>query len=88
MLETDAEAGDSAQCVPASLAEAPGPTATRLCRAREAEALPGLREQAVLVSKAIDVLVADANGFSAGLRPYLDNECVDFRLLEIGRAHV
>lgn len=82
MLETDAEAGDSAQCVPASLAEAPGPAAARLCRAREAEALPGLREQAVLVSKAIDVLVADANGFSAGLRPYLDNECADFRLLE------
>ena len=82
MLETDAEAGDSAQCVPASLAEAPGPAAARLCRAREAEALPGLREQAVLVSKAIDVLVADANGFSAGLRPYLDNECADFRLHE------
>ncbi|OWK02971.1 hypothetical protein Celaphus_00007956 [Cervus elaphus hippelaphus] len=82
MLETDAEAGDSAQCVPAVLAEAPGPVAARLCRTREAEALPGLREQAVLVSKAIDVLVADANGFSAGLRPYLDNECADFRLHE------
>ncbi|EPY78305.1 hypothetical protein CB1_001108053 [Camelus ferus] len=63
MLETDAEAGDSAQV-------------------REAEALPGLREQAILVSKAIDVLVADANGFSAGLRLYLDNECADFRLHE------
>ncbi|XP_034862154.1 microtubule cross-linking factor 2 isoform X3 [Mirounga angustirostris] len=82
MLETDAEAGDSAQCVPAALGEAHGPHAARLCRAREAEALPGLREQAALVSKAIDVLVADANGFSAGLRLYLDNECADFRLLE------
>ncbi|XP_045050551.2 microtubule cross-linking factor 2 isoform X2 [Desmodus rotundus] len=82
MLETDAEAGDSAQCVPAVLGEAHGPHATRLCRAREAEALPGLREQAALVSKAIDVLVADANGFSAGLRMYLDNECADFRLHE------
>ncbi|XP_037351404.1 protein SOGA1 isoform X2 [Talpa occidentalis] len=82
MLETDAEAGDSAQCVPAALGEAHGPHAARLCRAREAEALPGLREQAVLVSKAIDVLVADANGFSAGLRLYLDNECADFRLHE------
>ncbi|XP_036758246.2 protein SOGA1 isoform X1 [Manis pentadactyla] len=82
MLETDAEAGDSAQCVPAALGEAHGPQATRLCRAREAEALPGLREQAALVSKAIDVLVADANGFSAGLRLYLDNECADFRLHE------
>ncbi|XP_016074826.1 PREDICTED: protein SOGA1 isoform X3 [Miniopterus natalensis] len=82
MLETDAEAGDSAQCVPAALGEAHGPHATRLCRAREAEALPGLREQAVLVSKAIDVLVADANGFSSGLRLYLDNECADFRLHE------
>ncbi|XP_029771804.1 protein SOGA1 isoform X1 [Suricata suricatta] len=82
MLETDAEAGDSAQCVPAALGEAHGPHAARLCRAREAEALPGLREQAALVSKAIDVLVADANGFSAGLRMCLDNECADFRLHE------
>ncbi|XP_032275191.1 protein SOGA1 isoform X2 [Phoca vitulina] len=82
MLETDAEAGDSAQCVPAALGEAHGPHAARLCRAREAELLPGLREQAALVSKAIDVLVADANGFSAGLRLYLDNECADFRLHE------
>ncbi|KAM8775230.1 microtubule cross-linking factor 2 isoform 2-T2 [Rhynchonycteris naso] len=82
MLETDAEAGDSAQCVPAALSEAHGPHAARLCRAREAEALPGLREQAALVSKAIDVLVADANGFSAGLRLCLDNECTDFRLHE------
>ncbi|XP_070276352.1 microtubule cross-linking factor 2 isoform X2 [Myotis yumanensis] len=82
MLETDAEAGDSAQCVPAALGEAHGPHATRLCRARDAEVLPGLREQAALVSKAIDILVADANGFSAGLRLYLDNECADFRLHE------
>uniref|UniRef100_A0A4X1TFP2 SOGA coiled-coil domain-containing protein n=1 Tax=Sus scrofa TaxID=9823 RepID=A0A4X1TFP2_PIG len=82
MLETDAEAGDSAQCVPAALGEVQGPHAARLCRAREAEVLSGLREQAVLVSKAIDVLVADANGFSAGLRLCLDNECADFRLHE------
>ncbi|XP_006881565.1 PREDICTED: protein SOGA1 [Elephantulus edwardii] len=82
MLETDAEAGDSAQCVPAPLGEAHEPHTARLCRAREAEALPGLREQAALVSKAIDVLVADANGFSAGLRLCLDNECADFRLHE------
>ncbi|XP_060473240.2 microtubule cross-linking factor 2 isoform X2 [Panthera onca] len=82
MLETDAEAGDSAQCVPAALGEAHGPHAARFCRARETEVLPGLREQAALVSKAIDVLVADANGFSAGLRLYLDNECTDFRLHE------
>ncbi|XP_008047855.2 protein SOGA1 [Carlito syrichta] len=82
MLETDAEAGDSAQCVPAPLGEAHEPRATRLCRAREAEALPALREQAALVSKAIDVLLADANGFSAGLRLCLDNECADFRLHE------
>uniref|UniRef100_A0A8C3WPT3 Microtubule crosslinking factor 2 n=1 Tax=Catagonus wagneri TaxID=51154 RepID=A0A8C3WPT3_9CETA len=82
MLETDAEAGDSAQCVPAALGEVQGPHAARLCRTREAEVLSGLREQAVLVSKAIDVLVADANGFSAGLRLCLDNECADFRLHE------
>ncbi|XP_042550738.1 protein SOGA1 [Dipodomys spectabilis] len=89
-LETDAEAGDSAQCVPAPPGEAPsaasaasaGTAAARLGRAREAEALPGLREQALLVSKAIDVLVADANGFSAGLRLCLDNERTDFRLHE------
>uniref|UniRef100_G1SLS9 Microtubule crosslinking factor 2 n=1 Tax=Oryctolagus cuniculus TaxID=9986 RepID=G1SLS9_RABIT len=72
MLETDAEAGDSAQCVPAPPGQAH----------KEAEALPGLREQAALLSKAIDVLVADANGFSAGLRLCLDNECADFRLHE------
>jgi hypothetical protein len=82
MLETDAEAGDSAQCVPAPLSEAHEPHAARLCRTRDTEALPGLREQAILVSKAIDVLVADANGFSAGLRLCLDNECADFRLHE------
>ncbi|XP_007605960.1 protein SOGA1 isoform X5 [Cricetulus griseus] len=82
MLETDAEAGDSAQCVPAPLGEALEPHTARLCRAREAEALPGLREQAALVSKAIDVLVADANGFSVGLRLCLDNECADLRLHE------
>lgn len=82
MLETDAEAGDSAQCVPAPLGETLEPHAGRLCRAREAEALPGLREQAALVSKAIDVLVADANGFSVGLRLCLDNECADLRLHE------
>ncbi|XP_023570748.1 protein SOGA1 isoform X1 [Octodon degus] len=82
MLETDAEAGDSAQCVPAPLGEAHESHSGRLCKAREAEALPGLREQAVLVSKAIDVLVADANGFSAGLRLCLDNDCADFRLHE------
>lgn len=35
-----------------------------------------------MVSKAIDVLVADANGFSASLRLCLDNECADFRLHE------
>ncbi|XP_035153880.2 microtubule cross-linking factor 2 isoform X3 [Callithrix jacchus] len=82
MLETDAEAGDSAQCVPAPLGETHESHVARLCRAREAEALPGLREQAALVSKAIDVLVADANGFSAGLRLCLDNECADLRLHE------
>ncbi|XP_063104456.1 microtubule cross-linking factor 2 isoform X2 [Cavia porcellus] len=82
MLETDAEAGDSAQCVPAPLGEAHEPHSARLCRARDAEVLPGLREQAILVSKAIDVLVADANGFSAGLRLCLDKECADFRLHE------
>lgn len=83
MLETDAEAGDSAQCVPAPLGETLEPHAGRLCRAREAEVLPGLREQAALVSKAIDVLVADANGFSVGLRLCLDNECADLRLHEV-----
>ncbi|KAM4842123.1 microtubule cross-linking factor 2 isoform 4-T4 [Thomomys bottae] len=88
-LETDAEAGDSAQCVPAPPGEASpaagaagAGNAARLSRAREAEALPGLREQAVLVSKAIDVLVAEANGFSGGLRLCLDNERADFRLHE------
>lgn len=36
-----------------------------------------------MVSKVIDVLVVDVNGFSVGFRLYLDNECVDFRLYEV-----
>lgn len=67
-----AEAGDSAQCVPASLAGAPGPTPL-LCRARRPRPCR-LREQAVLVSKA-----TTAQGRRQRLlcrpAPSSDNEC-------------
>uniref|UniRef100_A0A8C9N3C8 Microtubule crosslinking factor 2 n=1 Tax=Serinus canaria TaxID=9135 RepID=A0A8C9N3C8_SERCA len=59
MLETDAEAGDSAH-----------------------ETLLGIRDQATLVSKAIDVLISDANGFTSGLKACLDNECAGVLLGE------
>ncbi|XP_064887927.1 microtubule cross-linking factor 2 isoform X4 [Columba livia] len=94
MLETDAEAGDSAQCVPTTgwrggmgSSEADGQDRvpgggkvpdgpTKLLKAKDWETLLGIRDQAALVSKAIDVLISDANGFSSGLKACLDNECV------------
>ncbi|XP_065706108.2 microtubule cross-linking factor 2 isoform X3 [Patagioenas fasciata] len=94
MLETDAEAGDSAQCIPTTgwrggmgSSEADGQDRvpgggkvpdgpTKLLKAKDWETLLGIRDQAALVSKAIDVLISDANGFSSGLKACLDNECV------------
>ncbi|XP_075757599.1 microtubule cross-linking factor 2 isoform X2 [Pelodiscus sinensis] len=94
-LETDAEAGDSADCIPSPLwreaePEARGPgsgrspdsSPSRPLRAKDWEALHGVRDQAALVSKAIDVLIADANGFASGLKLCLDRECVDLVLSE------
>uniref|UniRef100_F7EWK3 Microtubule crosslinking factor 2 n=1 Tax=Monodelphis domestica TaxID=13616 RepID=F7EWK3_MONDO len=83
MLETDAEAGDSAQCIPTSLwRELPDTHLTKLFKARDLEALPGIRDQAALVSKAIDVLISDANGFISSLKLCLDNDCADLMLNE------
>uniref|UniRef100_A0A8C3KC15 Suppressor of glucose, autophagy associated 1 n=1 Tax=Calidris pygmaea TaxID=425635 RepID=A0A8C3KC15_9CHAR len=93
MLETDAEAGDSAQCVPTAgwrdgmgSGEADGQDRlpaggkvpdgpAKLLKAKDLETLLGIRDQAALVSKAIDVLISDANGFTSGLKACLDNEC-------------
>lgn len=36
-----------------------------------------------MVSKVIDVLVVDVNGFMVGFWLCLDNECVDFWLYEV-----
>uniref|UniRef100_A0A6I8N3P6 Microtubule crosslinking factor 2 n=1 Tax=Ornithorhynchus anatinus TaxID=9258 RepID=A0A6I8N3P6_ORNAN len=55
-LETDAEAGDSAQCVPAP-PWSPGPGG-----ARGLDGLPGVREQAASVGRAIDGLMAAGSG--------------------------
>ncbi|NXC38570.1 SOGA1 protein, partial [Penelope pileata] len=92
MLETDAEAGDSAQCVPTTgwrdggaegQGRAPdGGPGAKLLKAKDLETLLGIRDQAALVNKAIDVLIADANGFTSGLKVCLDNECVGGLLAE------
>uniref|UniRef100_A0A8C8VMS9 Suppressor of glucose, autophagy associated 1 n=1 Tax=Pelusios castaneus TaxID=367368 RepID=A0A8C8VMS9_9SAUR len=106
MLETDAEAGDSADCILTPLwregpiggendakdcpergpdngngksqASSPSP----LFKSENLENLLGIRDQAALVSKAIDVLIADANGFTSSLKVCLDNDCVDLMLSE------
>ncbi|NWS13468.1 SOGA1 protein, partial [Pachyramphus minor] len=100
MLETDAEAGDSAQCVPTAGwrdgtggSEADGQDRvpgngkvldgpTKVLKPKDLETLLGIRDQATLVSKAIDVLISDANGFTSGLKACLDNECAGVLLGE------
>lgn len=101
MLETDAEAGDSAQCVPTTSwrdgtggSEADGQDRglgagkvpegpAKLLKPKDLETLLGIRDQATLVSKAIDVLISDANGFTSGLKACLDNECAGVLLGEV-----
>ncbi|NXW27832.1 SOGA1 protein, partial [Phaetusa simplex] len=93
MLETDAEAGDSAQCIPTTgWRDGMGSSETdgqdrlpgggkvpdgpaKLLKAKDLETLLGIRDQAALISKAIDILISDANGFTSGLKACLDNEC-------------
>ncbi|XP_048351993.1 protein SOGA1 isoform X2 [Sphaerodactylus townsendi] len=106
MLETDAEAGDSAQCVPTSLwrevpvggendtkERAPGnglsntsksheTSPSRLFQSKDFETLLDIRDQAALVSKAIDVLISDANGFTSSLKLCMDNDCAELVLSE------
>ncbi|XP_053102022.1 protein SOGA1 isoform X2 [Hemicordylus capensis] len=103
MLETDAEAGDSAQCIPTSLwrevpiggeNDAKERTAgngfikshemspSRLLRSKDFETLLDIRDQAALVSKAIDVLISDANGFTSSLKLCMDNDCAELVLNE------
>ncbi|XP_077191366.1 microtubule cross-linking factor 2 isoform X3 [Paroedura picta] len=106
MLETDAEAGDSAQCIPTSLwkevpvggendikERAPGnslsnisksheTSPSRLLRSKDFETLLDVRDQAALVSKAIDVLISDANGFTSSLKLCMDNDCAELVLSE------
>ncbi|XP_044842167.1 protein SOGA1 isoform X3 [Mauremys mutica] len=106
MMETDAEAGDSADCIPTPLwREVPiggendakdrperGPSngngksqdnsPTRLFKSKDLETLLGIRDQAALVSKAIDVLISDSNGFTSSLKVCLDNDCMDLVLSE------
>ncbi|KAH0619032.1 hypothetical protein JD844_018636, partial [Phrynosoma platyrhinos] len=103
MLETDAEAGDSAQCIPTSLwrempvggehdakERVPGngfsksheSSPIRFHRSKDFETLLDIRDQAALVSKAIDVLISDANGFTSSLKLCMDNDCSEIVLSE------
>ncbi|XP_018093959.1 protein SOGA1 isoform X2 [Xenopus laevis] len=108
LMETDAEAGDSAQCVPTPLwREGPigGETdavdsreqtdkcntrspnschspPSKLLKIKELETLLGVTAQAGLISKAIEVLKSDYNGFPSGLKLCMDNDCGDLFLTE------
>ncbi|XP_063000971.1 microtubule cross-linking factor 2 isoform X1 [Elgaria multicarinata webbii] len=104
MLETDAEAGDSAQCVPTSLwrevpvggendakERVPGngfsksresSSPSKFLKSKDFETLFDIRDQAALVSKAIDVLISDANGFTSSLKLCMDNDCAELVLSE------
>ncbi|KAK1156120.1 hypothetical protein AOXY_G26232 [Acipenser oxyrinchus oxyrinchus] len=91
-METDAEAGDSAECIPTPIRrEGPiggendsredqeRPTgirsnrnpdnyevfSPRFLRTRDFEAMLTIKDQAELVSKAIDLLISDSNGFTS-----------------------
>ncbi|XP_069508212.1 microtubule cross-linking factor 2 isoform X2 [Ambystoma mexicanum] len=110
MMETDAEAGDSAQCIPTALwregtasgensmkdyNERTGGNGTiksqdtcrtspsKLFETKDFENLLHIRDQAGLVSKAIEVLISDANGFSSGMKICKDNDCADLMLTDM-----
>ncbi|XP_018090767.1 protein SOGA1 isoform X2 [Xenopus laevis] len=106
LMETDAEAGDSAQCVPSPLwregpiggetdaadsREQAGKGSTRSPNVNHSspskllkmkETLLGITAQAGLISKAIEVLKSDYNGFPSGLKLCTDNDCGDLLLTE------
>ncbi|ETE71249.1 hypothetical protein L345_02929, partial [Ophiophagus hannah] len=103
MLETDAEAGDSALCIPTSLwKEIPNggendakekvpsngfsktheSSPNQLFKCKDFDTLLDIQEQAALVSKAIDVLISDANGFTSSLKLCMDNDCAQLVLSE------
>ncbi|XP_069807789.1 microtubule cross-linking factor 2 isoform X2 [Dendropsophus ebraccatus] len=108
LMETDAEAGDSAQCVPTSLwREGPigGETdpaeskeraikgilkspdvcnnsPSRLPKIKDLESLFGIKAQVEIISRAIEVLTSDANGFPSGIKLCTDNDCGDLLLTE------
>lgn len=108
LMETDAEAGDSAQCVPTSLwREGPigGETdpldskeragkgiskspdvcnnsPSRLPKIKDLESLFGIKAQVEIISKAIEVLTSEANGFPSGIKLCTDNDCGDLLLTE------
>ncbi|XP_044155954.1 protein SOGA1 isoform X2 [Bufo gargarizans] len=108
LMETDAEAGDSAQCVPTSLwREGPigGETdstdskeramkgilkspdvcnnsPSRLPKIKDLESLFGIKTQVEIISRAIEVLTSEANGFPSGVKLCTDNDCGDLLLTE------
>ncbi|XP_068118177.1 microtubule cross-linking factor 2 isoform X2 [Hyperolius riggenbachi] len=105
VMETDAEAGDSALCVPTPLwREGPiggetdsteskelgkekspevGHTSpSKLPKLKVLESLFGIRAQVELISKAIEVLTADANGFPSGIKLCTNNDCGDLLLAD------
>ncbi|KAM4691341.1 microtubule cross-linking factor 2 [Rhinophrynus dorsalis] len=108
LMETDAEAGDSAQCVPSPIwREGPiggetdtadskewtgkgvlrspdvcHPSPSKLLKLKELETLVGIRAQAGLIGKAIEVLTSDSSGFPSGIKLCSDNDCGDLLLTE------
>ncbi|XP_015280726.1 PREDICTED: protein SOGA1 [Gekko japonicus] len=82
MLETDAEAGDSAQCIPTNINKSHETSPSRFLKSKDFETLLDIRDQAALVSKAIDVLISDANGFTSSLKLCMDNDCAELVLSE------
>ncbi|XP_053309295.1 protein SOGA1 [Spea bombifrons] len=106
LMETDAEAGDSAQCVPTPLwREGPIGVETdcseskersgnfkspdsghsspsRSLTIKELESLHGIRTQAELISKAIEVLTSDSNGFPSRIKLCTEKDCGDLLLRE------
>uniref|UniRef100_A0A8C6X845 Microtubule crosslinking factor 2 n=1 Tax=Naja naja TaxID=35670 RepID=A0A8C6X845_NAJNA len=82
MLETDAEAGDSALLPSNGFSKTHESSPNQLFKCKDFDTLLDIREQAALVSKAIDVLISDANGFTSSLKLCMDNDCAQLVLSE------
>uniref|UniRef100_A0A8C5PT72 Microtubule crosslinking factor 2 n=1 Tax=Leptobrachium leishanense TaxID=445787 RepID=A0A8C5PT72_9ANUR len=108
LMETDAEAGDSAQCIPTLWREGPigvetdatdskerggkSPDVPRnspsIPKMKDSEALRCFRTQAELISKAIEVLTSDSNGFPSGIKLCTEKDCGDILAEAIDNGEV